>query len=317
MTVETPSPRMVMPYRASAASMVRRWWVMTMSCELSRSSSKTPSRRCRLVSSRAASTSSSHVERRGAGLEDGEQVGDRGQRALPAGQQRQPLDLLARRPGLDLDPGGQHVVRLGEQQIALAAGEQPGEQLLELPRRIRVRGREHLLHPVVDLLDHGEQVAPGLAQVFQLGREEGVPFGQGGVLLQGQRVDLAQPVELALGVGGPALGLGPVIAGRQGRLVAEDRDRGLRDRTRPPARRSRRRTPPVRDRTSWASRSRCSARAISVPCAAPTTVSRSAARSRARARTVFSSPVPPALAASASARRAWAWATDRSAASTA
>ena len=29
---------------------------------------------------------------------------------------------------------------------------------------------EHLLHPVVDLLDHGEQVAPGLLQVLQLRR---------------------------------------------------------------------------------------------------------------------------------------------------
>ena len=39
MTVETPSPRIVTPYSASPTSMVRFWWVMTSSCELSRSSS--------------------------------------------------------------------------------------------------------------------------------------------------------------------------------------------------------------------------------------------------------------------------------------
>ena len=58
-TADTPSPRIVTPYSASATSMVRRWWVTTMSWELSLSSSKMRSSRCRLVSSSAASTSSS------------------------------------------------------------------------------------------------------------------------------------------------------------------------------------------------------------------------------------------------------------------
>ena len=38
MTADTPSPRMVTPYRASAISIVRFWCVTTMSCELVRSS---------------------------------------------------------------------------------------------------------------------------------------------------------------------------------------------------------------------------------------------------------------------------------------
>src|SRR5207244_5539809 len=71
--------------------------------------------------------------------------------------------------------------------------------------RSGVSGREHLLYPVVDLLDHGEQVAPGLAEVIELGGQEGVPLGERLELLQGQRVDLAQPVQLALRVGGPSL----------------------------------------------------------------------------------------------------------------
>ena len=39
-TAVTPSERIVMPYSASAISIVRFWWVMTMSWLLSRSSSK-------------------------------------------------------------------------------------------------------------------------------------------------------------------------------------------------------------------------------------------------------------------------------------
>ncbi len=70
-----------------------------------------------------------HVERRRPRPEDRHQHRHRGQRLLATGQQRQPLDLLARRPGLDLDAGGQHVVGIGEQQPALAAGEQRREHL--------------------------------------------------------------------------------------------------------------------------------------------------------------------------------------------
>ena len=43
------------------------------------------------------------VERAGPGLEDRHQQRDRGERPLAAGEQREPLDLLARRAGLDLD----------------------------------------------------------------------------------------------------------------------------------------------------------------------------------------------------------------------
>src|SRR5712691_123644 len=80
----------------------------------------------------------------------------------------------------------------------LPGGEEPAEELLELAGGVGVRGREHLLHAVVDLLDHGKQVAPGLAEVLELGGQERVPFSERRVLLQGERVDLAEPVELAL-----------------------------------------------------------------------------------------------------------------------
>src|SRR5262245_40803757 len=155
-----------------------------------------------------------HVERRRAGLEDGQQEGDRGQRALAPRQQGQPLDLLARRPGLDVDAGGQHVVGLGQHQAALAAGEQPREDLLELGRGVGERRREHLLDPVIDLFDHGEQVPPGLLEVFELGGEERVALLQRRELLQGERVDLAELGKLALRGGGPLLLLGPEVRDR-------------------------------------------------------------------------------------------------------
>ena len=63
------------------------------------------------------------VERGRARLEDRDQERDRGQGALATRQQRQALDLLARGPSLDLDAGRQHVVRVGEHQVAHPARE--------------------------------------------------------------------------------------------------------------------------------------------------------------------------------------------------
>jgi len=51
-----------------------------------------------------------HVERRRPAAEHREQVGQRGQRPLAARQQRQLLDVLARRLGLDLDTAVERVV---------------------------------------------------------------------------------------------------------------------------------------------------------------------------------------------------------------
>ena len=69
------------------------------------------------------------------------------------------LTFLPGGPRLDLDAGGEHVARVGEHQPALAAGEQPREDALELRGGVRERRREHLLHPLVDLPDDVEQVA--------------------------------------------------------------------------------------------------------------------------------------------------------------
>ena len=139
------------------------------------------------------------VERRGAGPEDGDQHRDRGQRPLAARQQRQPLDLLARGAGLDLDAGGEPVVGLGEHQSAGAAGEQRREDQLELPGDVLVGRPEDLLDPLVDLLDDDQQVATAGLEVLELLGEELVAFLERGELLERERVDLAQQRQRPLG----------------------------------------------------------------------------------------------------------------------
>src|SRR4029077_20783736 len=115
----------------------------------------------------------------------------------------------------------------GQDQPALTTGEQPPEDLLELTGGVLEGGREHLLDPVVHLLDHGQQVAAGLLEVFELRGEERVPLLQGRVLLQGQRVHLAELVQLALRRGRPPLLLGPDVgSGGGGWVVAAVRQRG-------------------------------------------------------------------------------------------
>lgn len=149
-----------------------------------------------------------HVERTRPGLEDRHQHRHRGQRALPAGEQRQPLDLLARGPGLDVHARGEHVVGVGQDQPSLTAREQPAEDALELPGGVPEGLGEDLLDALVDLLDDLEQVGAGLLQVLQLLAEELVPLLQRRELLQRQRVDLAELLVGALGGLQPLLLLG-------------------------------------------------------------------------------------------------------------
>ena len=88
MTDVTPSPRIDTPYSASAISMVRFWWVMTMSCDVSRSSVQHAEQALQVGVVQRGLDLVKHVERRRSGLEDGDETGDRGQRAFTAGQQR-------------------------------------------------------------------------------------------------------------------------------------------------------------------------------------------------------------------------------------
>ena len=158
-----------------------------------------------------------HIERRRPRPEDRHQHRDRGQRLLAAGQQRQPLDLLARRASLDLDAGGQHVVGIGQQQPALATGEQRRKHFAELAFHVGVGLGEHLQDARVDVVDDVEQILAGRLDVLELGGQEVVALLQRGELLQRKRIDAAQLVELALGLLGAALLGGPVERHRRGR----------------------------------------------------------------------------------------------------
>ncbi len=110
-TFETPSPCMETPYSASATSIVRFWCVITMSCEALLELLHDPDQPLQVGVVERRLDLVHHVERARPGLEDRHQQRHGRQRPLAAGQQRQPLDLLARRPGLDVDAGGEHVVR--------------------------------------------------------------------------------------------------------------------------------------------------------------------------------------------------------------
>ena len=144
-----------------------------------------------------------------------DQQGHGHQGPLATGEQREPLDLLARRPRLDVEPGGEHVVRVGEDQPTLAAGEQPAEDPLELDRDIVVGLGEDPLDPLVDLADDVEQVALDRLRSSSWVGEERVPLLQRGELLQRQRVDpperreppLAAAQPLLLGLAHVGLGL--------------------------------------------------------------------------------------------------------------
>ena len=96
----------------------------------------------------------------------------------------------------------------------VAAREERGEDALELPLHVGEGGGEHVVDPLVDLADDGEQVAPGGLEVLELGGQEAVPLLQRRELLQRQRVDLAEGGEVALGLGRPPLLDGAVVGHR-------------------------------------------------------------------------------------------------------
>ena len=109
-TAETPSWRIETPYSASAISIVRFWCVMTMSWLLSRSSLEDAEQAPEVRVVERGLDLVEDVERARARLEDRDQQGDRGERALPAGEQREPLDLLADRAHRHLDARRERIV---------------------------------------------------------------------------------------------------------------------------------------------------------------------------------------------------------------
>ena len=95
--------------------------------------------------------------------------------------------------------------RVGEDEPPLTAGEEPLEDPLELDRGVLEGLGEDALDALVDLLDDVEQVALGVLEVLELLGEELVTLLEGRELLEGERVDAPQRVQLALGLAQPLL----------------------------------------------------------------------------------------------------------------
>ena len=138
------------------------------------------------------------VERAGARLEDRHQQRDRRERPLATGEQREPLDLLARGLHRHLDAGGEHVLGVGKMDAATAAREQHREDLVERVLGVFERRPEDVLHLLVDLVDDRQQVLAGRGEVGELLGEEPVPLLERLELLERQRVHSAELAQLAL-----------------------------------------------------------------------------------------------------------------------
>src|SRR5581483_8139224 len=126
------------------------------------------------------------------GEEEREQERDRAERLLAAREEREPRDALAGRAQLDLDAGLPVLVRLGQAQPALAAGEERGGDLGEVP----LHGGEGLGEAALDGLG---QVAAQALELLEARLEVGPAAGErvepgllGPVLLARERVHLAE-----------------------------------------------------------------------------------------------------------------------------
>src|SRR4249920_907520 len=139
------------------------------------------------------------VERAGSCDEERYQETDRHQSTFPSGQQRKALDLLPRRPRLDVNSGRQPVAGLGQDQPTFTAREESREHALERCRDIGIGLGEDPLDSVVDLDDDVEEVPPSLPQILQLLGEEPVSLLKRVELLQRKRVDPTQQAQFTLG----------------------------------------------------------------------------------------------------------------------
>ena len=164
------------------------------------------------------------VEGRRPGAEHREQVRQRGERTLTAGEQRQAAHVLARRTRLHLDPGVEQVVGVGEREPPRPAGEQRGEELREVAAHVVERGGEHGDDLLVDRPDHPVELAATRLDVVELFLEELVTFEQRVVLLQRERVDRTHDAQLAVEVACPP---GQRGTGRHFGRGSVERDRGL------------------------------------------------------------------------------------------
>ena len=123
-TFDEPPGCIVTPSRQSPASIVRFWWLTIEQLRLAAELGDQAEEAVQVDVVERGLDLVHHVERRRPAAEHGEQERQRGQAALAARQQRELLDVLAARLGLDLDAGVEQVVGLGEHEPPAAAREQ-------------------------------------------------------------------------------------------------------------------------------------------------------------------------------------------------
>ena len=140
-----------------------------------------------------------NVERTRSRFEERHEECHRGEAALAAREQGQPLDALTGWSSIDVNSCRQHVRRIGEDESTFASGEQPREDQFELALHIPVGLREDFLHACIHFLDDVEQVVPRALEVVELLGQEALALLQRRVFLQGERVDSAEQGETALG----------------------------------------------------------------------------------------------------------------------
>ena len=180
-----------------------------------------------------------HVEGRRPGPEHGEQVRQRGERALATRQQRELLHVLARGLGLDLDAGVEQVVGLGEAQPALAARGRASRRgaRSSAPTSAKAEANTLTISASTALMTLASSRRERL-HVLELALEELVALLQRLVLLEGERVDRAHQPQLALELADPGhrRGLPSGSSGRSARhggvgldveVAAQRLDRGL------------------------------------------------------------------------------------------
>jgi hypothetical protein len=106
-----------------------------------------------------------HTERGWIDLEQPEQQRDHGKCTLTPAQRQQPLQLLARRSGHDVDARAKQIIGIGKHQARLAAAEQLRKAILERFLDGAEGRRKTLAHVAFELCRRGLQVGHRGAQV--------------------------------------------------------------------------------------------------------------------------------------------------------
>ena len=139
-----------------------------------------------------------HADRRGIGEEQAEDERHRGQRLLPARQQRQRLQALAGWLGHDLQPRLQRIVAVDQREVRFAAAEQAGEQATEMSVDRLERCAQPFAPFAVEIADRSAQAIDRFSQFGLLAEARRLALLCLGKLLCGDQVDRPDPLALGL-----------------------------------------------------------------------------------------------------------------------